>query len=66
MMLLTLPFHDRIGFDRALYVGYTTMVLAFLLVFFGRTRDNMGDGQITFGKAFLIGLGSWQSHAYVT
>src|SRR4051794_4756268 len=59
MMLLTLPFHDRIGFDRSLYVGYTTMVLAFLLVFFGirSYRDNVGGGEITFGKAFLIGLG---------
>ncbi len=27
MFLLTLPFHDAIGFDRSLIVGYTTMVL---------------------------------------
>jgi hypothetical protein len=59
MMLLTVPFMDRIGFDRGLYVGYTTIVLSFLLVFFGvrSYRDNVGGGQITFGKAFAIGLG---------
>jgi hypothetical protein len=58
MMLLTLPFHDRIGFDRALVVGYTTMVLAFLMVFFGvkSYRDNVADGSVTFGRAFKVGL----------
>src|SRR6476659_8490934 len=60
MMLLTVPFHDQIGFDSAGYiVGYTGIVLSFLLVFFGirSYRDNVGDCRITFGKAFLIGLG---------
>ena len=60
LMLLTVPFHDKIGFDSAGYVvGYTAIVLSFLLVFFGirSYRDNVGEGQITFGKAFLIGLG---------
>lgn len=60
MMLLTAPFHDRIGFERAGYVvGYATIILSFLLVYFGirSHRDNIGGGQITFGKAFLVGLG---------
>ena len=60
MMLLTIPFHDTIGFDTAGYVvGYTAIVLSFLLVFFGirSYRDNVAAGQITFGKAFVIGLG---------
>ena len=59
MMLLTMPFMDRIGFDHGYYVGYTSIVLSFLLVFFGirSYRDNVGTGQITFGKAFMIGLG---------
>jgi len=59
MMLITLPFADRIGFDKGMIVGYTTIVLALLLVFFGirSYRDNVGKGQITFGKGFLIGLG---------
>ncbi len=60
MMLLTVPFHDRIGFGPAGYViGYTAIVLSFLLVFFGvkSYRDNVGAGRITFGRAFTIGLG---------
>jgi hypothetical protein len=48
MMLLTLPFQDQIGFDRGVYVGYTTMVLAFLMVFFGvqSYRDNVAGGSV--------------------
>ena len=58
MMLLTLPFHDRIGFDKGLIIGYTTMVLAFLMVFFGvRTyRDTVAGGKVSFGRAFKVGL----------
>jgi uncharacterized membrane protein (DUF485 family) len=58
MMLLTLPFHDEIGFDNSLIVGYTTMVLAFLMVFFGvrSYRDNVAGGSVTFGRAFIVGL----------
>ncbi len=60
MMLLTVPFHDRIGFETAGYVvGYTAIVLSFLLVYFGirSYRDNVSGGQITFAKGFAIGLG---------
>jgi amino acid transporter len=58
MMLLTLPFQDRIGFDRAAVIGYTSMVLAFLMVFFGvkSYRDNAAGGSVTFGRAFQVGL----------
>jgi hypothetical protein len=58
MMLLTLPFHDAIGFDRGMVVGYTTMVLAFLLVFFGvrSYRDNVAGGSVSFGRAFTVGV----------
>lgn len=35
MMLATMPFMDRIGFDRGEYVGYTSIILSFLLIFFG-------------------------------
>jgi hypothetical protein len=57
MMLAMLPFHDAIGFDRGLVVGYTTMVLAFLLVFFGvrSYRDNVAGGTVRFGRAFTVG-----------
>lgn len=57
MMLLTVPFHDAIGFDRGYIVGYTTMVLAFLFIFFGirSYRDNVGGGSIGFGRAMAVG-----------
>jgi hypothetical protein len=57
MMLGTIPFAYRIGFDKSLIIGYTTMVLAFLMVFFGirSYRENVGGGQISFKRAFAIG-----------
>ena len=57
MMVATLPFHEQIGFDRGMYVGYTTMVLAFLMVYFGVVsyRDNVAGGTITFGRALKVG-----------
>ncbi len=59
MMVATVPFEDKIGFSRAEVLGYTLIVLSFLLVFFGirSYRDNVGDGQITFSKALGIGIG---------
>jgi hypothetical protein len=57
MMLLVMPFQDLIGFDRGVVVGYTSMVLAFLLVYFGirSYRDTVGDGAVSFGRAFVVG-----------
>jgi Protein of unknown function (DUF4199) len=58
MMVATVPFADRIGFDKGAVIGYTSIVLSFLLVFFGirSYRDNVGNGQITFSKAFAVGI----------
>src|SRR5262245_55833415 len=58
MMLLTLPFLDKIGFDRGEIIGYTTMVLAFLLVYFGvrSYRDNVAGGTIGFRRALGVGV----------
>jgi hypothetical protein len=58
MMVATMPFIDQIGFDRGMIIGYTTMVLAFLLVFFGirSYRETVGEGQITFSRALGVGL----------
>ena len=58
MMFATLPFVDKIGFDKGEIVGYTTMILAFMLVFFGirSYRENVSDGRITFGRAFAVGI----------
>jgi hypothetical protein len=58
MMLIVLPFQDQIGFDRGAIIGYTTMVLAFLMIYFGvrAYRDNVGNGRVTFGRAFGVGI----------
>ena len=57
-MLATMPFHDALGNEGGMVVGYTSMVLAFLLIYFGvRTyRDNVAGGRIGFGKALGVGL----------
>ena len=58
MMLITIPFQDEIGLDHSLIIGYTTMVLAFMMIFAGvkSYRDNVSDGTVSFGRAFVIGL----------
>jgi len=58
MLFSSIFFIDKIGFDRAEIVGYTSMVLAFLLVFFGirSYRENVGGGAISFGRALTVGL----------
>jgi len=57
MMLATMPFHDVIGNDAGLVIGYTTMVLAFLLIYFGvrAYRDNVAGGRVGFLKALGVG-----------
>lgn len=57
MMLVTLPFQDQIGFDRGEIIGYTSMVLAFLLIYFGvrSYRDNVAGGTVSFGRALKVG-----------
>ncbi len=58
VMVAIVPFKDKIGFERGPVIGYTSIVLSFLLVFFGirSYRDNIGNGQITFLKAFAVGI----------
>ncbi len=59
LMCITIPFlsgTDHAG--RAMAITYTTIVLAALLIYFGirSYRDNIGNGAITFGRAFTIGI----------
>ena len=58
MMLGNMLVVDRIGFDHGEVIGYTTMVLAFLLVYFGirSYRDNVAGGTVGFGRALAVGL----------
>ena len=48
----------RLNTDHNEVFGYTTMVLSFLLVFFGvrKYRDTVGGGAIGFAKAVQVGL----------
>lgn len=56
MMMVTLPFENEFE-SSALIVGYTTIVLSFLCIYFGiRTyRDNVARG-ISFGRALGVGV----------
>ena len=58
LMVATVPFLHKISLNKGLVIGYTAIVLSFLLVFFGirSYRDNIGNGQITFTKAFAVGI----------
>ncbi len=58
LMFATLPIVDKIGFDKGVLVGYTTMILAFMMVFFGirSYRETVGNGRISFGRAFAVGI----------
>jgi hypothetical protein len=57
-MLATVPFADKIGFDKGEILGYTTIVLSVLLVFFGirSYRENAGGGRLTFGRGVAVGI----------
>jgi hypothetical protein len=57
-MASTMFFVKDVGFDKGEILGYTGMVLAFLLVFFGirSYRENVGGGKISFGRALAVGL----------
>ena len=58
LMTANMMMIDSTGFDRALYVGYTVIVISFLFVYFGirSYRDNVLGGRITFGKGFQAGI----------
>ena len=59
LMNLSLLFAHRIGYEHSMVVGYTIMVMSFLLVFFGvrSYRDEECGGTISFGRAFGMGMG---------
>jgi len=58
VMVVSFAFPNQIGFHSGYIVGYTSMVIAFLMVYFGvrAYRDNVAGGRIGFGRAFTVGL----------
>jgi len=57
-LMMPLCLNGTLDFDNMEVLGYSSMVLAFLLVFFGvrSYRENVAGGTIGFGKAFQVGL----------
>ncbi|MFM8912183.1 MAG: DUF4199 domain-containing protein [Flammeovirgaceae bacterium] len=60
MMLITMPMYEKgtLNIESGELLGYSTMVVALSLVFFGikTYRDSHQNGQITFWKALQVGL----------
>jgi len=60
MMLITMPMYKsgQLNHENGELTGYTTMVIALSVVFFGvkSYRDKQGNGAITFWKGVQIGL----------
>lgn len=58
LMIATIPFMHKLGSGKGYLIGYTTMVLAGLLVFFGirSYRENVSGGRITFVRGFAVGI----------
>jgi amino acid transporter len=69
LMAVTIPFQDENGLDHSLVVGYATIVLSFLLIYFGvrSYRDKVGNGTVRFGRALIVGslIGLIASLCYV-
>jgi 4-hydroxybenzoate polyprenyltransferase len=60
MLLITMPLYEKgsLDFENGELLGYSTMVVALSLIFFGikSFRDNHQKGQITFWKGLQVGL----------
>ena len=60
MMLITMPLYNSgvLKIENGEILGYTTMVIALSLIFFGikSFRDKHSNGAITFGRGLAIGL----------
>jgi Protein of unknown function (DUF4199) len=57
-VMMPLCMKGIINFEHQEVLGYTAMVLAFLMVFFGirSYRETVAGGAISFGKAFQVGI----------
>lgn len=57
-IMMPLCMSGKIPMENSELLGFSSMVLAFLLVFFGirSYRETVGNGVIGFGKAFQVGI----------
>ncbi|WP_130734365.1 DUF4199 domain-containing protein [Flavobacterium sp. J27] len=55
--MLFLTSTDSVDFEKGMLIGYSSMLIAFSLVYVGikNYRDKYNNGTISFGKAFKIG-----------
>lgn len=58
MLAITVPFQDQLGDSTGMIIGYTSMILASLMIYFGirQYRDTVGNGVIDFWPAAKVGL----------
>ena len=58
LFLLALLLGQGVSYSTQEVIGYTTMVVSLVFVFFGikHYRDRVNEGKISFGKALLIGF----------
>lgn len=57
-ILMTLCMRGTVDWEHAEILGYSSMILAFVMVFFGirAYRDDVEGGSIAFGRAFKVGI----------
>jgi hypothetical protein len=58
LLLAHVPFMHALEGSKGLIVGYAGIVLSALLIFFGvrSYRENVGNGKISFGRGFAVGI----------
>jgi len=58
VMAVTMPLANNGTLRHSELIGYSSMVLAFVMVFVGirSYRENVGGGTMTFGKGFQVGI----------
>lgn len=56
--IISLTMFHSANFNGAMFIGYTSMLLSIFVVYFAMKnyKNNVGGGEIKFGKAFLLGL----------
>lgn len=59
LMALSIAFKEKMALTTGMIFGYASMLIAFVMIFIAvkQYRDSQLGGSISFGKAFLIGLG---------
>lgn len=59
LMVLAMCFHDQIGFDKGMLVGYTGMIISLSMIFFAiqSYKKYTNKATISFKESFKIGMG---------